>query len=298
MASDPPALTLRADGFSTAHIRFDAPQASIGIVDGTHRIRIESVAPARGGTEALLRAGVLAGRAVLEARADGFAPARVNVSLQADATDRDGDGMPDVFTLTDEADREAFAQWFTLLAEAQYAARTLPPEIDDCAALVRFAYREALREHDAAQAAALRLPLLPPAGGVRKYQYPYTPAGASLFQTAAGFSEFADAETLMRRNTYFVTRDIRRAAPADLLFYRQLDQSMPFHVMVYAGRSRIEPGGPPVVVYHTGPIGKRPGEVRRLTVLELLRHPSPRWRPVPGNTNFLGFFRWNILKES
>jgi len=30
---------------------------------------------------------------------------------------------------------------------------------------------------------------------------------------------------------------------------------------------------------------------------ELLRHPSPRWRPLEGNHNFLGVYRWNILRE-
>jgi len=30
-------------------------------------------------------------------------------------------------------------------------------------------------------------------------------------------------------------------------------------------------------------------------VEELLRHPSPQWRPQIGNPNFLGIFRWNIL---
>src|SRR5690349_21968790 len=25
-------------------------------------------------------------------------------------------------------------------------------------------------------------------------------------------------------------------------------------------------------------------------------HPSPRWRPVAGNPNFLGVYRWNVLR--
>jgi len=54
--------------------------------------------------------------------------------------------------------------------------------------------------------------------------------------------------------------------------------------------------GDDVVVYHTGPIGDAPGEMRRLAISELLQHPSPRWRPVAGNSNFLGVFRWNILR--
>jgi uncharacterized protein YfaT (DUF1175 family) len=51
-------------------------------------------------------------------------------------------------------------------------------------------------------------------------------------------------------------------------------------------------------VYHTGPAGKKLGEMRRVRVEELLHRPSPRWRPVEGNSNFLGVYRWNILKEA
>jgi len=29
-----------------------------------------------------------------------------------------------------------------------------------------------------------------------------------------------------------------------------------------------------------------------------MRHPSPRWRPQAGNPNFLGVYRWNILREA
>jgi uncharacterized protein YfaT (DUF1175 family) len=52
------------------------------------------------------------------------------------------------------------------------------------------------------------------------------------------------------------------------------------------------------VVYHTGPIGKAAGEMRRIRLSQLLQHPSPRWRPVPGNSNFLGVYRWNILRDT
>jgi uncharacterized protein len=29
----------------------------------------------------------------------------------------------------------------------------------------------------------------------------------------------------------------------------------------------------------------------------LLHHPDPRWRPLKENANFLGVYRWNILRE-
>jgi hypothetical protein len=50
-------------------------------------------------------------------------------------------------------------------------------------------------------------------------------------------------------------------------------------------------------VYHTGPIGAGPGEVRRVALDDLLHHPDIRWRPIPENSNFLGVYRWDVLRE-
>jgi hypothetical protein len=51
------------------------------------------------------------------------------------------------------------------------------------------------------------------------------------------------------------------------------------------------------VVYHTGPVHQAKGEMRRLLPNDLLHHPDARWRPLPENANFLGVYRWNILRE-
>jgi uncharacterized protein YfaT (DUF1175 family) len=143
---------------------------------------------------------------------------------------------------------------------------------------------------------------------VEKFIYPRTALGAGLFRVRPGpfvpanltdgaFAQFADAQTLQQLNSHRVTRDIRLAQPGDLLFYRQIEQDMPFHAMLYLGRSHFEASRANWIVYHTGPLGGGKGEIRRPTVEELLRHPSPRWRPNVGNGNFLGVFRWNILRE-
>jgi uncharacterized protein len=225
-------------------------------------------------------------------------------------TDRIGDGTPDFLRLDTTHDRDAFTRWFTWLAEAQaYRPRPrLPAEIVDCAALIRYAYRESLRVHDARWASEQHLGSAPPAADLAKYRYPFTPLRAALFRVAPGpfrepdlrngaFAEFADARTLMRFNTHFVSRRLERARPGDLLFFRQLDQRLPFHAMIYLGPGHFEPHRAHRIVYHTGPIGDDPGEIRRPTVDELLRHPQPRWRPHAGNPNFLGVYRWNILRE-
>ena len=224
--------------------------------------------------------------------------------------DRFHDGTPDFLRLDTDADREAFRGWFTAIAEYQALrpAQELPAEVADCAALLRYAYRGALHRHTAEWLTENKAEALASLPSVKKYAYPHTPLGALLFRVRpaleddgrAGFAEFADAKTLWLRNTFFVSRDVRLARPGDLLFYRQLLQSSPYHSMVFVGRSHFghegEVGG--VLVYHTGPIGNAPGEMRRTTLSDLLQHPSPRWRPVPGNSNFLGVYRWNILREA
>jgi uncharacterized protein YfaT (DUF1175 family) len=262
---------LRADGNSSAELRATQP-ATFNIVSGQHAARIEG---------SRIIAGVLGGPVVVEARRKGFAPVRATLETVAESPEQ-------FLPLDDESDRAAFTKWFTYLADSQYYAPVLPPEIKDCAALLRFAYREALREHDGRWASELQLTSVPPIAGVRKYSYPFTPLGARLFRTADGYAEFADAQTLMRYNTYSLGRDLRVAAPGDLLFYRQLEQDQPFHTMIFLGD---------FVVYHTGPFHGGPGEMRRPSVNELLHHPAPQWRPQVGNPNFLGVYRWNILRR-
>ena len=223
-----------------------------------------------------------------------------------DFNDSAQDGTPEFLRLDDPADRQAFRRWFTFLAEAQYFrdAKSLPSEISDCAALIRYAYREALRLHDGVWTANLGLRFVPSIPAVAKYRYPETAMHAGLFRVRPGafqpediddgtFAQFADARTLRRANTHLISRDLRRAKLGDLLFFRQLDQMLPFHTMIFLGASQVDRARGPFLLYHTGP----DGEIRRPAVSELGEHPQPQWRPVPGNSNFLGVFRWNILRS-
>jgi uncharacterized protein len=230
-------------------------------------------------------------------------------------SDRYGDGTPDFLRLDSPSDRESFRRWFTLIAEYQTFRQpeNVPAEINDCAALLRYSYRQALHTHDSAW--TRETGITPPAdpGAIAQYRYPFTPLGAALFRVQPGaatesdartgaFAEFADAKTLKSLNTHFISRDLRDAESGDLLFYRQLETDEPYHSMIYIGQSSwmpepISDWRGAIVVYHTGPIGSAPGEMRRVTLAELLDHPSPRWRPVAGNSNFLGVYRWNILRE-
>ena len=317
-AARPPRLSvspagLFADGYDTATLEIasgSAGQPAISVSGNPHAVTIEDIRGGGGRWQAQLRAGVLGGLVRVRVQFPGAATAEVAIPLALDTRDTAGDGTPDFLRLDDPHDRQSFRRWFTWLAEAQYfqAPASRPPEIDDCAALIRYAYREALRAHDSAWAATAPLPLIPAYDSVTKYQYPYTPLGAALFRVREGsfeaadlaggaFAQFADAQTLRRYNTWFRSRDLRAAEPGDLLFFRQIGAREPFHSMIYLGESLIRPDGKRYMLYHTGPDGSDPGEMRRLTVEELLDFPQPQWRPVAGNPSFLGVSRWNILKE-
>jgi uncharacterized protein YfaT (DUF1175 family) len=234
-----------------------------------------------------------------------------SIEKQPALTDAAADGTPDFLRLDTEEDRRSFRRWFTFLAEVQYftPAAERAPEIVDCAALVRYCYRQALSAHDTNWAAAAQLPLVPAASSVKKYRYPFTPLQANLFRLQPGpftpadlhngsFAQFANAETLQRFNTFLVGRDVHQAQAGDLLFFKRPDHPPVFHSMIFTGRSQIVPSAETYVVYNTGPEGTRTGEMKRLSVAELLRFPDPQWRPLAANPQFLGVFRWNILRDT
>jgi uncharacterized protein YfaT (DUF1175 family) len=191
-------------------------------------------------------------------------------------TDQFGDGTPGFLRLSDPADQAAFRRWFTLIAEYQ-AIRPkseVPAEITDCASLLRYSYREALKRHDENWFVTSGIEVAAPPGELREWSYPHSPLGTALFRVRPGafepqdvndgaFVQFADAKTLVERNAYLVSRDVRQALPGDLLFYRQFGQSSPWHSMIVD-----RAGAETVVVYG----------------------------PLPGNPNFLGVYRWNILR--
>ncbi|MBI2835639.1 MAG: DUF1175 family protein [Acidobacteria bacterium] len=204
--------------------------------------------------------------------------------------------------LVDESDRAAFRAWFVFLADAQFYRTT--DDVTDCAALVRHAYREALRAHTPEWVRRARLPLAPAFPDVRHPPAP-GPSLWPLFRVARGphspYAEFADARTLVRFNTRFVAREAQAARPGDLLYFRQPDQRSPDHLMVFVGRSMFEREADDWIVYHTGPLDAGEaasratsavrGEVRKIRLTDLLDHPSPRWRPTRRNPRFVGVFR-------
>jgi uncharacterized protein YfaT (DUF1175 family) len=241
--------------------------------------------------------------------ANGHSPAGHSPTHSV-SLDSDNDGIPDAAELQSFMDRENFRQWFTLVAEGQFyhLSDQWNAEQRDCAGLVRFAWREALRRHDRAWLQKMGPGYTPIAPDVARYNLEQSPLGEKLFRTSFGsykdgelangtFSEFADARSLKSFNTKFISRDRRYAQSGDLLFfYQPWVQKFPYHVMIFLGEAKVgDTPGSDWVVYHTGSSPTDEGTVKKVELSVLDHHPNKRWRPVESNSNFLGFYRLKVL---
>jgi uncharacterized protein len=208
--------------------------------------------------------------------------------------------------LTDASDRAALRSWFVLLADAQFYRAT--PDVIDCAALVRHALREALRPHTPEWRRTMALPGAPVYADVRAKAPLNDDGGLAMFRVsdrprASEYREFADAKTIIKLNARPMGRDVTALRPGDLIYFHQPSQHAPDHLMVFVGASSFETEGRDWVVYHTGPdstgsgagAAAGRGEVRKVRLRDLMRHPAARWRPVAGNPQFVGVFRLDLL---
>ncbi|HEY0077904.1 MAG TPA: DUF1175 family protein [Pyrinomonadaceae bacterium] len=249
-------------------------------------------------------------------RSEPVPPARAETkaslpALEARWSDGDEDGIPDRAELRSFNDRENFRSWFTAIAELQFyrMSDSWSLEQRDCAGLVRFAWREALRRHDRAWFRRMGVEYEPLAPDVRAYHLDNSPLQERLFRTTFGsfkeselsdttFSEFADARTLKDFNSQLVSRDPRQAKPGDLLFfYQPWVQKFPYHVMIFLGEARLDSEeASDWVVYHTGASATDAGTIKKVRLNVLAEHPDRRWRPLVANRNFLGVYRLKILQ--
>jgi uncharacterized protein len=303
--------TLLANGYDNMVLRIDGVSAPPRIEIRGDRLFCHVHGPhlTRDHWQAELQSGVMPGIIRIRVASDKKHLDQ-SVTVIPQLTDSADDGTPDFFRLESAGDRESFRHWITYLAELQYfiSPSSRPPEIIDCSSLVRYAYREGLRDHDAAWAAGAQLPVVQAYSSISKYSFPHTLLGPRIFRIRTGsfkaadlidgsFSEFGDAKNLQKFNTFFVSRDISRAQPGDILFYRRdTSHGLSYHSMIFVGPSKVKPDAEIYVVYHTGPDGTNNGEIRRLTVTQLLHFPNPQWQPIAANELFLGVYRWNILK--
>ena len=262
-----------------------------------------------GSTAVLYRAPIRGGEMHLQvtsAAESWLFPLHATVSWN----DHVGDGLPDALRLHNAEDRLRFRRWFTSLANRAAAVpdALLPREISDCSALLRYSYRIALMRHDDRWYKQFQPGTMPMLPNVEQWNYPETPLGAGLFRVKpvhggapqpTDFAEFADAKTLLTLNSFRIGRDVQAAKPGDLLFFHPEGSEPQYHSMIVTG------DGAQWVVYHTGPdtgtagsaTAPRRGEMRRARMADLLQHPDPRWRPTSNNPDFLGVFRWNLLRE-
>ncbi len=225
-------------------------------------------------------------------------------------SDLDADGFPDACELQDEADRRNFRRWFVSIAESQLYKEDPAWRQDDhdCAGLIRFAYREALKQHDTSW--LHNRPFLVDAAiaDVRKYNYPNVPLlTTKIFRTRDGefseadlndttFAVTALAAKLRSYNMVFLGKSLENVQPGDLLFFLNTgDVQMPQHSMIFSGDSGRPPSFEDYVIYHTGPRDDDSGVLKKVRLAELLKHPDERWHPVPENRYFLGYYRWKIL---
>ncbi len=224
------------------------------------------------------------------------------LTLFAGIQDGDFDGFPDAVELTSQEDRHHFLQWFVWIAESQFYKISLQwQEIHhDCAGLITFAVKEALKVHDNQWFEKSGYFVGHVAPDVQKYSYPHVPLlETKIFRIKAGpfnnqtkeedFSNSATANILMNYNMVFISKNKEEAQKGDVIFFRRENNpKSPYHSMIYLGESNY-------LVYHTGGEGEKTGVVRKVLWQDLLKHPDKDWHPAKDNPAFLGIYRFKIV---
>jgi hypothetical protein len=220
----------------------------------------------------------------------------LELDFYSPVSDSDEDGFPDVVELTrEETDR--FRNWFVRIAESQFVKPNSywNPNERDCAGLIRYSYREALKKHDGDWFLQSGISLDKNLPDIASYSYPNVPIlGEKIFKQRKGsaldlasFGTFADAETLFRFNTIFVSKNIVEAKRGDLLFFENRGEiRFPFHSMIVSDMASAEP----IVIYHTGD-----GNILKRVPISYLAS-SKIFRVSPENPYFLGVYRFSILE--
>lgn len=226
----------------------------------------------------------------------------IKFRVEPDLEDRNQDGYPDFLVLS-EKDAQRFRNWFIWIGISTFKNDSPLWNKDemDCAGLVRYCAREALRIHDSYWFMKSKY-TGPIFEDVEKYNYPNIPVlGRKIFRVRKGsfndsseFSTFAVARILYENSMRFVTKNIGSAKSGDIMvFFHPEDFEFPYHLMIYVGDLGItEDEG--WVLYHTGPIGEGSGELRFVRYSELEKL-DPSWMPDSKNKYFLGFYRFKFL---
>lgn len=194
---------------------------------------------------------------------------------------RAGDPAPE--TQLDRVQSRRFRAWLTRLVEEQVRRPNPRWTHRDCAGLVRFAAAEAFATHDAGwrQRNGLVGVSLPPPLDLTPAQRQWL---RHRWRTETGeVSAYASAAALIQHNSRLLGRDLAGAEAGDLLFYDQGDDQ---HLMVWMGGW---------LAYHTGSVTPDDNGLRAVSIKELLQWKDTRWRPLAGNPNFAGMYRFSFL---
>lgn len=203
-------------------------------------------------------------------------------SLAPAAAALTGAGDPAPAQLTPAQSRR-FRAWLTAIVAAQLEAGPSPRwQHRDCAGLVRYAVREALREHqgDWRRASGLAGRRLPP-------ELDLAPGQRAALAEWSNFDgrrlAFVSALALVQNNCRFLGKELGRAEPGDLLFFDQGDEQ---HLMVWMGG---------YIAYHTGTTTPSDHGLRAVPPRRLMQWEDTRWRPLAENSNYIGVFRLAFL---
>lgn len=228
---------------------------------------------------------------------EGSDGSKLNLTFYKTTSDIDGDGFPDEAELDSQEDKEAFREWFVRIAESQFLKRnhSWKDAQRDCAGLIRYSYREALKEHNDEWFSRSGLVVDKNIPDIEKFHYPDVPVlGMSIFKVKAGsaeeletFGTFADAESLFKFNAKYISRDLADARKGDLLFFRiEGKGKVQFHSMIVASAD-IQGV---MLIYHTGI-----GDIMKRVNSGYLKESGP-YNPVQTNESFIGVFRFHILE--
>ena len=178
-----------------------------------------------------------------------------------------------------------FRLWFAAIVRQQVAqGPSARWQHRDCAGLVRFAVFETLRSHDAAwrRASGFHSQNLPPEIHLSAAQQ----ALRNQWQVSdGGSSAYVSAVDLIGRNSVALGKSRQVAQSGDLLFFDQGDHQ---HVMVWLGEW---------IVYHTGTTSSNDNGLRAVKPQDILKWADTRWRIIPNNPNFRGFYRLALLSR-
>jgi uncharacterized protein YfaT (DUF1175 family) len=286
-----------ADGKSTGRLTYTAAHSGNECLKGPfgkkESVKVVARESDERGEHLFFRSTGVPGKVWFEG-ADG---SKLDLTFYKTVSDIDEDGFPDVSELDTEEDRNAFREWFVRIAESQFLKHNASwnDTERDCAGLIRYSYREALKQHNNTWLLRSGLVVDKNIPDIQKFHYPDVPGiGDKIFKIRSGnaeelesFGSFADALTLSKFNTGFVSRSLTDAKKGDILFFRIEGRGkVQFHSMIVASADK----GPIMLIYHTG----KQDVIKRVESVYL--KGSEVFNPDEKNERFLGVFRFHILE--